>query len=100
MARVDVYSIFETDTLRTREAADHILEKADDMNSNEVILDFAKIYFVSRSFSHELQTAMKKSPKRIRVINTNKNINRMFKVALRKPKIIYKAKKVPVISFL
>ena len=83
---INLYEIVGTDTLRHRETAQTILHTISQEPENKpVTLDFSGIAFASRSFLHELLSAL--NGREYIVVNANAEIDFMVKVAFTKPKL-------------
>lgn len=54
MVTINLYQMFETDTLCYRDNARKVVKKLPRDPKSPVMIDFAKIDFASRSFLHEL----------------------------------------------
>ncbi|MBN2487839.1 MAG: hypothetical protein JXA98_02290 [Methanosarcinaceae archaeon] len=86
---LQVYDIIKSDTLRSRQAACNIVDTIFEIPPTEdVYIDFNNIIFASRSFCHELLTAIKQR-KNVHLVNTNSEIKKMCDVATKKPEIIF-----------
>jgi len=80
-------NIFNSPILRSRSAAQLLFRKIQALPSTEkIILDFEDIDFVSRSFANELLVSLRNRAN-VSIVNTNSNIEEMFKVAKKKPKV-------------
>ena len=83
--RVDLFSVFGTDTLRDRQTARLLVAKLAKLpQNNPVVIDFAKITFASRSFCHELLTGLKNTGN-IKIENQNEEVTQMMTIASTKP---------------
>lgn len=85
--KINLYEMFCTDTLRSRESARMIAEEVKKARGEPVVIDFKGIIFASRSFCHELSLLLKDSI--VKYENMDFYVERMFE-ALKKPKCQYK----------
>lgn len=80
--RITLYEIFCKDTLRHRETARKIVENIPKKpEPHQIIVDFERIEFASRSFLHELLSDL--SDKKVEFVNMNKEVKTMMDVILR-----------------
>lgn len=80
--RITLYEIFCKDTLRHRETARKIVENIPKKpEPHQIIVDFERIEFASRSFLHELLSDL--SDKKVEFANMNKEVKTMMDVILR-----------------
>ena len=84
---LNLFETFQTDTLRHRETAQIILDMIRQIPENaEVIINFDKIIFVSRSFCHELLSNLK-CRKNVSYKNKNQEIEQMMSLVFTKPHV-------------
>lgn len=70
------------DTLRNRDTAKKIIEIiAKEPESNQVVIDFDKIEFATRSFLNELLSNLYN--RKVSYINTNRDIEKMMKISFK-----------------
>lgn len=94
--KLDLFTLFSNSTLRNRNTVKLISRKI--KKAKEVILDFEKIDFISKSFAHELKKFVKNSDKKIRMINKNQSIRQMLLIANIRPEIKYYKDKMKAIE--
>lgn len=95
--RIDLYSMFHTDTLRDRRTALLLVKELLKSSPELVQLDFANIVFASRSFCHELLMNLTKRDN-VRFENVNEEVKQMMLASLKKPEnhLDYPMKKLVV----
>ena len=93
MECLQLSSIFNDTNLRNRASVSLIRERICD---NEVVLDFNKIDFISKSFSHELLSYLKSNGYKAHFKNVNKSVDSVLRIAFSKPKINLKITNVRI----
>ena len=79
MITVNLYEMFGTDTLRHRDTARKVVETLPkESESSQVIIDFAKIDFASRSFLHELLCDLENH--KVTFTNRNDEVSQMMNI--------------------
>ncbi len=71
---------FISKNLLLRNSADELFNYINEINSNEIIVDFNKIQSVTRSFSHQYLLNKNKSEKNIININISPQVKTMFEI--------------------
>ena len=66
--------------LALRRSVEDFYDYLSSLSNEEIIIDFAEIKSISRSFAHEYIIRKKDFPKKINEINIPENVRRMFKV--------------------
>ena len=66
--------------LALRNSADRFFDFIDSIKQDNIIIDFKKVEFISRSFAHQYYLRKKSSKKIINEINMSLNIKKMFKI--------------------
>ena len=80
MFAIKLYDMFCTDTLRHRDTARLVVDAlAKEPLSSEVIIDFDKIDFASRSFLHELLSDL--GSRKVVFENRNDEVKQMMEIA-------------------
>lgn len=86
--RLKLIDLFETDTLRSRNAARYVLKLVLEVPlSEKITIDFSGITFASRSFCNELLIGLRKTRKNVKLANVSKDVKKMMDASLKKPKI-------------
>lgn len=57
-----------------------LFEKINNLNHQEFIIDFAGVYFISRTFAQAYYASKKRSPKNITEINLSDDVKPMMKM--------------------
>lgn len=77
-----LYDMFGTDTLRHRETARKVVELIEkDANASDIVIDFSRIDFASRSFLHELICDL--GSKKVNFENRNSDVKQMMDIILK-----------------
>ena len=87
MKKIILYRLFKTDTLLNRELVKQVFRTIQD---NKLVIDFNKISFISKSFAHEILTAIRKKDLDVEFINVSENVQIMLDVAFNKPYVTLK----------
>ena len=86
--------------LATRQTIIQLFNDILNYQEKNIILDFEKVEFISRSASDQLYKELKKHEKRIKMINASENVKKMMEIV---EKTQYGAKrqlyKVPILEF-
>ncbi len=91
MEKIELFNIFKTDTLCSRESVQRIFRATP---NKEFIIDFRKIVFISKSFAHELLDTVYTKKLTVDFVNMSDNVETMLRVAYIKPKIELKMNNV------
>ncbi len=66
--------------LSTRQTIIQLFKDISSYSEQEIILDFNKVEFISRSASDQLYKELQKTSKQIKLINTTSNVDKMIKI--------------------
>ncbi len=67
-----------SDLLATRQIITSLFETVNSLSPNQLILDFAKVKFISRSGADQLLKEIEKTNKEIKLLNMNEVVSKMF----------------------
>lgn len=85
MKTIEIFKMFNSDTLRNRSSALLIVKKILSFPDSEVIvIDFNNVVFISRSFCHGLLSGIA-NRRKVSFTNTNTEIERMIRISPKKP---------------
>lgn len=73
---------FETTHLSTRSMARDLYDELLQKESQNIMLDFSGIEFVSRSFMVQLYSMLAKRRSQVRFVNMNENVDQMYQLAI------------------
>ncbi len=63
-----------------RNSADMIFELVESSPHEEVIIDFSNVECVTASFAHQFINNLKRCNKKVRMINMNENVRKIFQI--------------------
>jgi hypothetical protein len=75
--RVQIQSVLSPD-LALRDNANYLFTFIETLNKSQIILDFAKVRSISRSFAHQYLTNKRTSKVTIQEANVPEHVQRMF----------------------
>jgi hypothetical protein len=74
--------------LAFRTSALPFFERLENMQEEEIQVDFSDILSISRSFAHEYDTRKNQSKKKITEINLPDNVEKMFRIITNRPRLL------------